>query len=52
MKAPWKRMSMKESLKHYVHLNVDELSDEHMRQILKESGHCDPKKLQVSLEVY
>lgn len=45
MKAPWKRMSMKESLKHYGNLDVDSLSDEHMRQMLKESGHCDTKKL-------
>ncbi len=46
MKAPWKRMSMKESIKHYGNLDVDALSDEQMRQMLKESGHCDLKKLQ------
>ena len=45
MKAPWKRMSMKESLKHYGNLDVDNLSDEQMRQMLTESGHCDVKKL-------
>lgn len=45
VKAPWKRMSMKESLKHYGHLDVDTLSDEQMRHLLKESGHCDVKKL-------
>lgn len=45
MKAPWKRMSMKESLKHYGNVDVDTLSDEQMRQMLKESGHCDVKKL-------
>lgn len=46
MKAPWKRLSMKESLKHYGSLDVDTLSDEQMRQMLKESGHIDVKKLQ------
>lgn len=45
MKAPWKRLSMKESLKHYGNVDVDALSDEEMRKRLKESGHCDPKKL-------
>lgn len=45
MKAPWKRMTMKESLKHYAHIDVDGLSDEEMRDRLKASGHCDLKKL-------
>lgn len=45
MKAPWKRMTMKESLKHYAHYDVDSLSDAEMREILKASGHCDLKKL-------
>jgi lysyl-tRNA synthetase class 2 len=45
MKTPWRRMTMKESLKHYANLDVDTLSDEHMREMLKESGHCDVKKL-------
>lgn len=45
MKAPWKRMSMKESIQHYGNLNVDNLSDEEMRRMLKESGHCELKKL-------
>lgn len=45
MKAPWKRMSMKGSIKHYGHIDVDQLSDEQMRQMLKESGHCDIKKI-------
>ncbi len=46
MKAPWKRFTMKESIKHYADKDVDALSDEEMRQMLTESGHCDPKKLQ------
>lgn len=45
MKAPWKRLTMKESLKHYGNIDVDALSDEKIRQMLKESGHCDLKKL-------
>ncbi len=45
LKAPWKRMTMKESLAHYAHLQVDQLSDEQMRQMLLESGHVEPKKL-------
>jgi lysyl-tRNA synthetase class 2 len=45
MKAPWKRMTMKESLKYYGKQDVDALSDEKIRTMLKESGHCDLKKL-------
>lgn len=45
LKAPWKRMTMKESLAHYANLNVDALGDEEMRSMLKESGEIDLKKL-------
>lgn len=45
MKAPWKRMTMKESIKHYGNLNVDQMGDEEIRAMLKESGHVDLKKL-------
>ncbi len=45
MKAPWTRMTMKESLKHYGSVDVDKLSDEQMKDMLKKSGHCDLKKL-------
>jgi lysyl-tRNA synthetase class 2 len=45
MKAPWRRMTMKGSIKHYANIDVDTLSDEQMRQMLKESGHVDIKKL-------
>lgn len=45
MKAPWTRLTMKDSIKKYGNLDVDTLSDEQMRQILKESGHIDLKKL-------
>jgi lysyl-tRNA synthetase class 2 len=45
MKAPWKRMTMKESLIHYAKIDVDSLSDAEMKKRIQESGHCDPKKL-------
>jgi lysyl-tRNA synthetase class 2 len=45
MKAPWKRMSMKDCIKEYGKLNVDEMSDEEIRTFLKESGHVDLKKI-------
>lgn len=45
MKAPWKRLSMKESIKVYGNHNVDVMSDEEMRRILEASGHVDLKKL-------
>lgn len=45
LKAPWKRMTMKESIKAYGNYDADALSDEEMRKLLAESGHCDLKKL-------
>lgn len=45
MKAPWKRMTMMESIKTYGNIDPEALSDEEMRKILRESGHCDLKKL-------
>ncbi|WP_068470209.1 lysine--tRNA ligase [Candidatus Protochlamydia phocaeensis] len=45
MKAPWIRLSMKDSIKQYGNVDVDQLSDEDMRRMLEESGHCDLKKL-------
>ncbi len=45
VKAPWKRLSMKESLREYAQLDIDEMSDEQMRQYLIASGHIDPKKI-------
>lgn len=45
MKAPWIRLSMKDSIKTYGNLDVDQLSDAQIRQLLEESGHCDPKKI-------
>ncbi len=45
VKAPWKRLTMKESLQTYVNTNVDTLSDEEIRQRLIASGHIDPAKV-------
>ncbi|MCI0381941.1 MAG: lysine--tRNA ligase [Chlamydiae bacterium] len=45
LKAPWKKMSMKESIKTYAHLDIDSLSDEQMRKILKEKTSLDPYDL-------
>lgn len=45
LKAPWKRMTMKESIKIYGGMDVDSMNDEKIRTLLKESGHVDLKKL-------
>lgn len=45
VKAPWQRLTMKDSIKRFAHIDVDELSDEEMRKMLKESEHIDLKKL-------
>lgn len=44
-KAPWPRLTMKESLRKYGQLDVDKLSESEMRKLLIESGHVDQKKL-------
>lgn len=46
LKAPWKRISMKESIQVYGGHDVDTLSDEAMRELLKNTGELDPKELQ------
>lgn len=45
VKAPWPRLTMNESLQKFAGLDVANLTDEQMRQQLRDSGHCDPKKL-------
>ncbi len=45
LKAPWKRLTMKDAIKTYGHIDVDTLSDDKMRTMLKESGQIDLKKL-------
>jgi lysyl-tRNA synthetase class 2 len=44
-KAPWPRITMKQALIQFSNINVDLLSDDEMREMLKASGHCDVKKL-------
>ena len=44
-KAPWPRLTMKDSLIKFANIDVDKLSDEEMRKMLKECGHCEVKKL-------
>ena len=45
-KAPWPRLKMKDSIKKYANLDVDQMSDEEMRKMLLDSGHVEPKKLE------
>lgn len=45
LKAPWKRLTMKESIKQYAHFDVDQLSDDAMRKLLIEKAHLDPFEL-------
>jgi len=44
LKAPWKRLTMKESIKEYAGLDVDTLSDDEMRKLLVDEK-MDPKEL-------
>ncbi|MBI2743655.1 MAG: lysine--tRNA ligase [Chlamydiales bacterium] len=43
MKTPWKRLTMKESIRVYASIDVDALTDEQLRAVLKEKGSVDPK---------
>lgn len=45
LKAPWKKMTMKEAVTTYGGYDVDTMSDDEMRKLLKASGHIDLKKL-------
>lgn len=45
LKAPWKRLSMKEAIHHYGGLEVDTMSDQEMRDKLLASGHCSEEKI-------
>ncbi len=45
LKAPWKRMTMKEALLEYGQIDADKLSDEEMRKILIEKKHLPSKEL-------
>lgn len=43
-KAPWKRMTMKESIQHYANIDLDKLSDDDIKNILLDEK-MDPKEL-------
>jgi len=43
LKAPWKRMTMKEAISEYARLDVDKMSDSEMRSHLLKQSHIDPK---------
>lgn len=45
LKAPWKRVTMKEAIHTYGGLDVDKMSDEEIRKILRDSGEIDFKKI-------
>lgn len=45
LKAPWKRMSMKESIKTYGKIDVDTLTDEQMKKLLLDTKEVDPKEI-------
>ncbi|NGX42799.1 MAG: Lysine--tRNA ligase [Chlamydiae bacterium] len=45
VKAPWPRLSMKESLKKFTNIDVDALSDEELYHMVIECGHLETKKV-------
>ena len=45
LKTPWKRLSMKDSLKMYASIDVDALSEEEMRKALLDTHNVDPKEI-------
>lgn len=46
LKAPWKRLSMKDSIKEYGKIDVDTLSDEQIRTLLQKKPDLDLKKVE------
>lgn len=46
VKAPWKRITMKDSLKEYAGIDIDALSDEEMRRILEKETEIEKKSIQ------
>lgn len=46
MKAPWKRMSMQESIKHYAGIDIEALDEVQMCRLLEERADADPLILQ------
>jgi lysyl-tRNA synthetase, class II len=45
LKTPWKRLSMKDSIKLYGNLDVDCLNVDQMRTVLLDKGTVDPKEI-------
>jgi lysyl-tRNA synthetase class 2 len=45
LKAPWKRMTMKEAINTYAGIDVEFLSDAEIKKLLEDSGHMDPKEI-------
>jgi lysyl-tRNA synthetase class 2 len=45
MKAPWTRLKMKDAVKKYANLDVDNMTDDEMRKVLDESNQVDKDKL-------
>lgn len=43
LKAPWKRLSMKDAIKEYGHFDVDQMSEEAMRSYLLQQTPLNPK---------
>lgn len=46
LKTPWQRMSMKEAIRTYAHLDVDAMSEAAMRSHLLKETSIDPKNVQ------
>jgi lysyl-tRNA synthetase, class II len=45
LKAPWKRMTMKQATKEYGKIDIDSLNDEELRKLLLEKGNVNPKEI-------
>lgn len=45
-KAPWIRMTMKESIEKYAKIDVDRYTDEELKKILIEKGHLPKEKVE------
>jgi lysyl-tRNA synthetase class 2 len=45
LKAPWKRLSMKDAIKTYGHLDTDQMSDKEMKAYLLKETSLDPKQV-------
>ena len=45
LKAPWKRLSMKDAIKEYAHIDVNAMSLSEMRSRLLKETHIDPKNV-------